>query len=371
MSLDNPRDIESQFLVECEDIVRYVTMTRRFATIDQRKIREINTAFKGLDLPPLYRRQFDVPEVFRPDDQRMILAGIDSALPVIRAAQEPLLERYSRFTSVADIPDGYTGFFTECVSYFVERGEIIIDWSEDEIAHAISEIIGQLERLGECNLIDTEEGRDDCLFTAQEGFKEAYQTTVLDSLEGLHILADECEDIRFMFQYHAPDASVNVLRQGFLLLLMAFDAAVFDITRAAIVKKPAKLVPAIIGKKNKNFGASEVAKWIESPNPAETLTDEIMREKRLQGLIRDLQDIVNPLMDKSVGADFDRLMEAIRRRNLHVHKRGYADADYVSEFNHEKLKIGDFAPIGEQYLHDAHAQCVFCVKRLAAWAANI
>ena len=48
---------------------------------------------------------------------------------------------------------------------------------------------------------------------------------------------EQFADLELLARVARPDAEVNVLRQGFLLLMTAFDAAVFDLVRIAFRKE--------------------------------------------------------------------------------------------------------------------------------------
>ncbi len=61
---------------------------------------------------------------------------------------------------------------------------------------------------------------------------------------------EQFADLELLARVAKPDAEVNVLRQGFLLLMTAFDAAVFDLVRIAFRKKFFQLI-GTFGKQEK------------------------------------------------------------------------------------------------------------------------
>ena len=52
------------------------------------------------------------------------------------------------------------------------------------------------------------------------------------------------EEIEVLARMARPDAEINVLRQGFVLLMTTFDAAVFDLARIAFCRRFFDLIGA-------------------------------------------------------------------------------------------------------------------------------
>ena len=70
------------------------------------------------------------------------------------------------------------------------------------------------------------------------------------------------------------------------------------------------------------------------------------------------------------GQKFERLIEIVLRRNIHVHNRGIVDERYLDEKkNLDKLKLGDVAYINEAYWQMANEFCCVCVHNVGAWAS--
>lgn len=92
-----------------------------------------------------------------------------------------------------------------------------------------------------------------------------------------------------------------------------------------------------------------------------------LKKRYIKQLLRDVAkngkvDCVAP------GVKFERLLEIINRRNVHLHNRGVVDEAYRSTENLDGLQIGTFAAIDDAYLQMAAKVCVHCVRQIAAWA---
>jgi hypothetical protein len=165
-----------------------------------------------------------------------------------------------------------------------------------------------------------------------------------------------------------PEAEINVQRQGFILLMTAFDAAIFDLVRVALRRDFFGLVAA--------FGKQDKLTLLDLGGAGSwgALRDQIIEEqlkkryvKDLLYLLREQWDVAG--MEQVAGEKFERLIELVLRRNIHVHNRGVVDKRYLDEGkNIDRLNHGDVAVIDEAYWQLANRACRGCVERVAAWA---
>jgi hypothetical protein len=71
------------------------------------------------------------------------------------------------------------------------------------------------------------------------------------------------------------------------------------------------------------------------------------------------------------GQKFERLIEMVLRRNIHVHNRGIVDERYLDEKkNLDKLKLGEVAYIKEASWQMANEFCCVCIHNVGAWASS-
>jgi hypothetical protein len=106
----------------------------------------------------------------------------------------------------------------------------------------------------------------------------------------------------------------------------------------------------------------------------DTLRDEIIEEQLKKRYVKDLLLLLNgewkvTCLEK--GQKFERLIEMVLRRNIHVHHRGIVDQRYMGEKrNLDKLKLGDVAVIDQRYWEMANDYCSVCVHNVSAWAGT-
>lgn len=172
--------------------------------------------------------------------------------------------------------------------------------------------------------------------------------------------------LRVAHRMRDPNADVNILRQGYLLLMTAFDAAVFDMIRIAMRLHFFKLI-ARFGKKE----VIPVAQWDKFGTIEEFQNR--MIEKSLKGFY--LKDLLEVIRKMGVApTDWNRLSEMIQRRNLHVHNRGFVDERYletddsgVARFNIDKLSLGDMAVIDQDYFDSSLKLTMECIELIRDW----
>jgi hypothetical protein len=193
-------------------------------------------------------------------------------------------------------------------------------------------------------------------------------------VDALGFVHEQFEEIELLARVAQPEAEINPLRQGFLLLTTAFDAAVFDLMRIAFKKKFFQLVGVFGGKEKLPL------EEIGEAGGFEVLRDRIIEEQLKKRYVKDLLGILDTLrincVDEAGGDKLADLIELVQRRNVHVHNRGVVDERYLetdpksgkARFNTQNLKLGDVACIDIAYLDTAFRLCGNCVTALAAWA---
>jgi hypothetical protein len=175
----------------------------------------------------------------------------------------------------------------------------------------------------------------------------------------LQRVLEQFDELKLVARVASPDAEINLLRQGFLLLTTAFDAAIFDLIKLKFRKDFFPLI-GVFGKQDKVS---------------------FTRFEKAGSYVKDLLLILHHLkvdcFDSGGGEHLAHFVELVLRRNVHVHNRGIVDGRYLeqneqgqAEFNIFSLHVGDLAPIDEVYWKRANRLCAHCVGKVAAWAES-
>ncbi|MCI0699957.1 MAG: hypothetical protein L0241_02605 [Planctomycetia bacterium] len=110
----------------------------------------------------------------------------------------------------------------------------------------------------------------------------------------LHYVLDRFQVIKAIAKLVGPDAVVGILRQGFILLMTAFDAVIFDLVRVKLRKDFFKLISAL--GKNEKITFQDIA---EAGN-MDVLQNEIIEEQVKKRYVKDLLVILSNDMGSSV-----------------------------------------------------------------------
>jgi hypothetical protein len=173
----------------------------------------------------------------------------------------------------------------------------------------------------------------------------------------------------------APDGELNVYRQGFILLMTAFDAAVFDLAREALRAGFFSNIRWFAGKTK--LGVEEFGRYADFAEFRDAVIENQLRGMYLQDILRTLRGVglFSPKDQKS--DPYVRLRELVARRNLHIHNRGIVDDRYLEsdergrpKYNIFHLETGQLAVINEQYWQMANQLCNDAVEEVAGWAAD-
>jgi hypothetical protein len=200
-----------------------------------------------------------------------------------------------------------------------------------------------------------------------EAVKRARYIKLQQNADALQTVRDRFKEIRIIAKANKPNAVADIFRQGFILLMTAFDAAIFDLVRVALQKKFFDLI-ASFG--NDKLSLHDIAETGSFKTLGEQIIEKQLGSKYLSGLLRLLFDEWKvECVNTTDGQKFAHLLELVLRRNIHVHNRGIVDERYLNEkLNPFNLKLGDAAPITSPYWAHANRLCEACVHRVARWA---
>jgi hypothetical protein len=187
---------------------------------------------------------------------------------------------------------------------------------------------------------------------------------------------EQFEEIEVLARMATPDAEINVLRQGFVLMMTAFDAAVFDLTRIAFRRRFFELVEAF-GKQDK-VTLEEIGEAGSFEAFRDRVIEEQLKKRYVKDLLWQLHAMGVELVDEKHGDKPVQLVELVLRRNLHVHNRGVVDERYLEadlktgkpKYNLFDFKVGQAAVIDDGYYQSALRLCRDCVERLVRWAGG-
>jgi hypothetical protein len=203
----------------------------------------------------------------------------------------------------------------------------------------------------------------------------ALQLSRKEKLDGLQSVLEWFHRLRLIVRASEPDAEINVLRQGFILLMTAFDAAVFDLVRVKLRKNFFDLIGAF--GKNEKVTLQEIGAAGSFEVFRDKLIEEQLKARYIKDLLCLLRDMGVPCTDEDAGDRFIQLIELVLRRNVHVHNRGVVDERYLErdqkgspKYNLYNLSLGEVARIDEPYWEMANRLCSLCVIRVADWAGN-
>jgi len=187
---------------------------------------------------------------------------------------------------------------------------------------------------------------------------------------------EKSEELDIAIRMIKPEAEINVLRQGFILLMTIFDATMFDLMRVAISKDFFRLI-SIVAKQDK-VSLESLSKYSTFDQFRNEIIEEQLKPKYLKDILTILDNQNVQYIDDTSGFKSIHLKEMIQRRNIHIHNRGRVDERYMERDSNGKPKyniynhaIGSIAQIDYQYWEMANRLCKDCVDYVASWIETL
>lgn len=379
MSYTSAHDVLTRFIDEQTHINTYTQELRSQYRISDRFIERINEDLKANELIQLPERKshkrrndhFTQPEV------ELLLNSFERTEAAIDDVLSKLEDKYpgARDHSTPNIPREFEGFFNELTDYLSELIPLD-DPPFDDRAKFVQYVYDAKARANPTltDEFDIQADKDIDIALIEGAIIFVLVDRAFGTYWELMGIKEKFRNIRFAARLLAPTAEINVLRQGFILLMTAFDAAVFDIARVALRDNFFSLISRL-GKQEKLS-----LKQFESCTSFDGFRDHLI-ESQLKSLY--VKDLLLNLQSAGAECASNRtecaqIIELILRRNVHVHNRGIVDDRFLeiddtgkSKYNFYGLKLGDSAVIDAAYFKLANELCTKCIRKLAEWATNL
>jgi hypothetical protein len=371
------RQVQSRFREERERIEQYTRFLRGKSTIHDEQVLDLNRILIRVNIDPLPIRRYD--RAAEPYSQ----SEIDALLAATRKADPEVYQTILGHEQFLDnIPDPglcgpagqYLDRLSEWIDYVLDR--LPYDTEEQDANVLLKAAMWEAETIDQD--LDEEDRipPDSLQALVMIAIEHAKHIQVRRQVDAMVYAREQFAEIDLLAHVAKPHAEVNVLRQGFLLLMAAFDAAVFDLVRIAFRRRFFQLI-RIFGKQEK-LSLEEIS----DAGCFEALRDKIIEEQLKRRYIKDLLNLLNSLdvvlVDKKKGDRHVQLVELVLRRNIHVHNRGKVDERYLEadpqskkpKYNFYNLRLGEVASIDLTYLETANRLCQNCVDLVTNWVAE-
>jgi hypothetical protein len=353
-------------------------MHRTKSTLHDRQVADLNRILRRVNAPLLPVRHYDrIGRPYTASELGELLAAIRRTEPEV---YQTILGHEQGMDCVPSFgldgpAAGYHDRLHEWIDHFVPM--LADDPEEDDEEGLIRHALAEATRVQEEEW-DEEDRIPPAALKALIGLamEHARQVWFRQRIDAMVYARQQFEEIEVLARMATPDAEINVLRQGFLLLMTAFDAAVFDLTRVALRRRFFDLIGGF-GKQDK-VTLEEVGAAGSFEAFREQVVEDQLKRRYVKDLLGLLQGLGVKLVDEARGDKPVQLIELVLRRNLHVHNRGVVDERYMEadpktkrpRFNLFALSAGQVACIDDGYFESAVRLTGGCVERLVSWAAD-
>lgn len=367
-----PVAVFNRFLTEQEYIQRFVDFLESRTAIKDVHLHQIAMTLQKYDLPPIpvRREWYGRLAVCSPEDVASISEAIGKIGPRLEQVIESAREIVEQLKEPVDLHKiDVISLIGEWIQYFI--GVLEYDDSPEAVRRAVEDA----RRQQEIALHEDEEAEilsDGDIDYAMRSAQFIFAWRRLDELTNLR---ESLSELDLALRISTPKAEVNVLRQGFLLLMTALDAAVFDLVRIALQKDFFRLI-GVFGQKQK-LALEDFRRYEDFDAFREDLVEGQLKRFYLKDLLFILRDLGVSLVDPNAGDRFIGLIELVLRRNVHIHNRGAIDEHYLEKdergkprYNIYNFRLGDVAQIDQNYWGRANRLCRNCVAQITAWVEN-
>lgn len=362
-----PHDIASRFLKEQRNIERYVDFVEEVSTIDHNRLEDIADTLARHRVHGLRLRSEKHCEPYGDEEFQHLLDDMETLKPQIQTRIQELRDRRSQLPTPepSELSDSHPRLFADWVDFMVSNlheqspvSELSVDYIFDL---GLSQPFMTFRDDGELHDCD----RSILKRLAFEACQASVIARIERAIHSLECILREFDQFGIMTRASSLDSEINLLRQGFILLVTAFDAAVFDLARDALKRNFYGLI-AKFAKKDAKLAHAEIGKYRDHRELEADLIETTLRGYYVKDLLRIIKSANVQLVESD--HEFGMLIEILDRRNVHVHNRGLVDERYLKNYT-DGPALGQLAAIDGYYLERANLLCGNCIRAIAEWVA--
>jgi len=331
----NAEDIKTRFLNEQNYVLRYVKFLRSASAVYDSDIADISNILRRHNLTEIQRRE-DWHRWHEPYSLEELGPLIDTLKGIIPDV-ETRIAKYEHQLDHLPKPEGLgeidaRSILGEMIECYAETLEC--DQSPQMIANIRQQFFEHQKQI-------IREYGDEADIITSEDFNYAIQCAIFiiakKKLREIIYVRNRYVYLDLAVRLIKPEAEINILRQAFILLLTAFDAAVFDLFRVALTQNFFGLIGSFGSKDKISF--EELSYY----GSFEKLRDEViegqLRARYLKELLFLIQKLGLNCIDDTGRDCFIELIEFVMRRNIHVHNRGIVDERYLERDQDDKPRF--------------------------------
>ncbi len=361
MPLPTHTEIRDRFSNELNSILRFVDFLHSAIGLDRLGLNRINSTLRSVGL-----EQFKLPigglsTPISSTDLITIaptLTAVEQELPAILKGYDDEFSRCDNFVQ-NDVSDAHPVDFEKWVDYVTTI--VPAKYESGTLEHLKRELKKKIREERALKQLDEQELDSFVADAAELGLRFMNNHRVQDIYEAI----EKIEHLKFLGAFSNPDAEINAYRQSFILLMTAFDAAVFDLTRAALRKNFFPFI-SYFGRDAK-VDLEDVRDFSTFDEFIEFVSEAQLKKRYLKDILKLLGDLNVPLVGPK-GQTSPHLIELVLRRNLHVHNRGIVDQFYLDQKkNVHNLRRDQAAVVDEPYWMKAVEMCQECVTNITDW----
>jgi hypothetical protein len=369
----NASHVKNRFFEELEFIQRYVEFARFKSAVFDHEVREIINLLRKFELPEVeISRERDIRgEPYSRDElQKLVdhLNGMSEELSIAITETQDRIEGMNEPPGLNEID--VRSIVGEWIQFMID--ELDPEQSDEHIMAtrkaALVHIKSQEWEDPNSNHIDDRQ--------IDYAIDAALYVLAVRKLHSLFYLKDKTDDLEVSLKIEAPESEINIHKQGFILLMAHFDAAVFDIVRIALSNQFFQLIGAF-GRTEK-LSLSDFSSYTSYENFRDRLIEDTLKKLYLKEIIFTLNRLGVSLFSPRDVNGYAQLIELINRRNIILHNRGRVDERYldrddqgVPRYNLFDLSLGEITYIDLSYWSNVTHLCKDCISNLSIWADSL
>ncbi|AOY76704.1 hypothetical protein [Clostridium formicaceticum] len=335
---------KNRFLDELETIDRYVQYMEQNFYLQYKKLEVANELVKKFDLFTECQEQRKSNQIILKEVQEKIKKALVECEDKINKSKRIEIPEWANDLRILNDEYGLTEYLNP----------VYCDNDSDYIEYLNTvdplELKLKIDKLDEKNNY-AEFHSEDYKYLI-EYMKIIHNNETINDLENTY---DELINFLTLYKIFDSENPINIYRQSFILLMTAFDATIYDISKELFINNFFSCVEKLDNKGKISY--SDIAKKGSFESMALDIVEDSLSKIYLHKLLFIIRDSIEHFFVFEGKDIFVDIIEMVKRRNIHVHNKGIVDQQYFeSDIKHNiyNLVINEYATIDDDYYIKAY-----------------
>ena len=168
-----------------------------------------------------------------------------------------------------------------------------------------------------------------------------------DCIKSLERKIDELKKFITLYSMFESTSNINIYRQSFILMVTVFEAVFIDILKEVYTSDFTGFVECV--KPVSKISYSDITNLDDLTNLNRILVESKLESTQISAILNEFKKYKTSCFLIHENNEFKKILEIIKRRNIHIHNKGMVDYKYLDKDKEGKIKFNPYQLVENSY----------------------